>query len=151
MKGNTFFIFLLALSSAVSGYLLSKASWVGRVGMTFFYKEYNFMKVWWQGAIAVFIGLLILFALHSLFQKKLPTSLARILHFAMLVLAVTGLYFTYDDFTHDFSHKILGHSFHYGFYLVWADWILMCLFFMFKKKRVTTIVTTATEVSIVNP
>ena len=53
-------IFLLAILSTVSGYLLSKASLVGRIGINLFYKEYKFLKVWWQGALVVFIVLLIL-------------------------------------------------------------------------------------------
>ncbi len=134
MKRNAIFLVILAMLSVVSGYLLSKASWLGRVGMTFFYKEYNLLKIWWQGAIAVYLFLLILFMGHSLIQKTLPAVTARLLHIIALMTAITALYFTYDDFTTDISHKLLGHRFHNGFYLIWIDWMLMCLFFAFKKK-----------------
>jgi hypothetical protein len=135
MKRTVIFLTLLAGLSVVSGYLLSKASWIGRVGMTFFYKEYNLLKIWWQGALAVYLFLLILFLGHTLIQTKLPAITARLLHIIALMTAITALYFTYDDFTTDLSHKLLGHCFHYGFYLIWIDWMLMCLFFAFKKKR----------------
>ena len=135
MKRTIIFLGLLAGLSIVSGYLLSKASWIGRVGMTFFYKEYNLLKIWWQGALAVYLFLLILFAGHSLIQTKLPKITARLLHIIALMTAITALYFTYDDFTTDISHKLLGRRFHYGFYLICIDWMLMCLFFALQKKR----------------
>ena len=135
MKRTVLFLTLLAGLSAVSGYLLSKASWIVKVGMTFFYKEYNLLKVWWEGAIAVYLFLLILFVGHTIVQKTLPHITARLLHILALMTAITALYFTYDDFTYDLSHKWLGRRFHYGFYLIWIDWMLICLFFAFKKKK----------------
>ena len=137
MKRTIFFIGLLAVLSAISGYLMSKASWIGRVGMTFFYKEYNLLKIWWQGAIAVFIILMILFAIHSMIQTKLRIGGARAVHFLVLLLAAGGLYLTYDDFSNELAHRMLGRRFHYGFYLFWVDWMLICLFFVFKKKPKT--------------
>ena len=107
MKRTIIFLGLLAGLSIVSGYLLSKASWIGRVGMTFFYKEYNLLKIWWQGALAVYLFLLILFAGHSLIQTKLPKITARLLHIIALMTAITALYFTYDDFTTDISLWLL--------------------------------------------
>ena len=109
--------------------------------MTFFYKEYNLLKVWWQGAIAVYIVLLLLFLLHSVIQRTLRPVMARLLHIVLLLAAVGCLYLTYDDFTNDLSHRLLGHRFHYGFYLGWAGWILICLFFIFKRRHTTTIIT----------
>ena len=134
MKRTVFFLAFLAALSAVSGFLMSKASWLGRVGMTFFYKEYNLLKIWWQGAAAVFIFMLLLFMGHTLIQRTLPKITARLLHILALMTAITALYFTYDDFNTDLSHRLLGRRFHYGFYLVWIEWILMCLFFAFTKK-----------------
>lgn len=137
MKRNILFLSFLATLSAISGMLMSKASWVGRVGMTFFYKEYNLLKIWWQGAIAVFIILLLLFLLHTFLQKKLPAITARLLHIMLLMSAIACLYFTYDDFTNNFSHHLLGRRFHYGFYLGWIGWVLICLFFIFKRPNKT--------------
>src|SRR5271154_7078664 len=105
MKFTSFFLALLVGLAAISGFLLSKASWIGRVGMTFFYKEYNLLKIWWQGAMAVFILLLLLFLIHDQLQRKLSAIAARLVHALLLLVAVTCLYFTYDDFTHNFSHR----------------------------------------------
>ncbi len=142
MKRNSFLITSLALLSAASGYLMSKASWIGRVGITFFHREYNLLKIWWQGAIAVFLFLMSLYLLHSLLQKKMRPGMARLIHFILLLAAAGGLYLTYDDFTNDFTHHLLGHRFHYGFYLVWIGWMLVCLFFIFKRKDKQPVITT---------
>ena len=135
MKRTIPFLFLLAGLSAVSGLLMSKASWIGRVGISLFHKEYNLLKVWWEGGLAVFIFLLALFILQSLIENKLPFWLAKFLHFILLVAALGAAYLTYDDFTTDISHRLLGQRFHLGFYLVCAGWILICIFFIFKHRK----------------
>jgi len=138
MKRTLLFLFILAISSAISGYLMSKASWIGKVGMTFFYKEYNLLKIWWQGAIAVYLVLMVLFTLHFICHRKLPVVTSRLLNLVLMVIALGGLYFTYDDFRTDFSHRLLGSRFHYGFYLFWVDWALICFFFIFSRKKQKT-------------
>jgi 4-amino-4-deoxy-L-arabinose transferase-like glycosyltransferase len=135
MKRTISFLFLLALLSAISGYLLSKASWIGKVGMTFFYKEYNLLKIWWQGGAAVLIVMLVLFYLHKTVENKLTNAKGKAVHFILLLAAVGALYLTYNDFTNDYAHRILGRRFHYGFYLAWAEWMLICIFFLLKKNK----------------
>ncbi len=135
MKRTTLFLTILLGLSGVSGYLMSKASWIGRVGMTLFYKEYNLLKVWWQGGLAAFIFLLVLFLLHTLIEKKLPFAGAKIVHVLLLAAAGACLYLTYVDFDEDFSHHLLGWRFHYGFYLIWLQWILICFFFLFTSRK----------------
>lgn len=136
MKRSIPFVLLLAGLSAFSGYLLSKASWIGKVGMTFFYREYNLLKVWWQGGAAVFIFMLIFFLLQGAIHRRFPFYLSKMVQLLFLLAAAAGLYFTIDDFTHDFSHHILGRRFHYGFYLAWAEWMLISLFFLFAGRPV---------------
>lgn len=141
MKRNLLLFSLLAALSALSGFMMSKASWIGRVGMTFFYKEYNLLKIWWQGAIAVFIVLMVLFALHLLIKGrfarlKLPYMAWKGVNIALLMAATAALYFTYNDFTHELAHRMLGWRFHLGFYMVWIGWMIICLFFLFEKKPV---------------
>ncbi len=134
MKRTIYFLLLLAMLSAASGYLMSKASWIARVDITFFHKQMNLLKIWWQGAIAVFIVLTLLFLLHAFIQKRLSNTSARILHFILLLTAIAGMYLTYDDFTTNLSHRLTGKRFHYGVYLWWMGWILTCIFFLFRKK-----------------
>ena len=134
MRQNFLFLCILAMLSAASGYLMSKASWIGRVGISLFHKEFNLLKIWWEGASAVFIVLIILFLLHAFVQARLHIVAARVLHVVLLLAAIGGAYLTYLDFTNDFSHHLMGWRFHLGFYLFWAGWVLMCLFFLTKRK-----------------
>ena len=112
---------------------MSKASWVGRVGITFFHKAYNLLKIWWQGAIAVFLVLFLLVMLLTWLQQKLSVTISKLFTFIVLLLGIAGLYFTYDDFQNDFSHHIMGRRFHAGFYLFWVGWLTACLFFLLTK------------------
>jgi len=133
VKKTAPFILLLAALAALSGYLLSKASLVGKAGISLFYKEYRFLKTWWQGALVIFVVLIILFVLQGIAEKKLAKTKANILHISMIVLALVGLYFTYSDFRHTLSHRLLGERFHIGAYLFWIDWMLVSLFYITKK------------------
>ena len=130
MKRTSFLIFILALLSAISGYLLSKASLIGKAGISMFYKEYQFLKVWWQGALLVFGVLLLLFLVQGLVQRKVAKGTANFIHIILILLALAGLYFTYNDFRHDISHRLLGERFHLGAYLFWVGWIIISMFYL---------------------
>src|SRR5574337_1635963 len=108
-------VFLAALA-ALSGYLMSKASFIGRLGMTYFYKEYRFLKTWWKGALAVFVVWMIVLIVQTIVEKKLKKRTATLIHSAFILLALLGLYFTYSDFQHTTSHRWLKEKFHIGAY-----------------------------------
>jgi hydrogenase-4 membrane subunit HyfE len=127
-------VFLAALAS-LSGYLMSKASFIGRFGMTFVYKEYRFLKTWWKGALAVFIVWIILLIIQTIVEKKLSKQKAIIVHVAFILLALVGLYFTYSDFQHTTSHRWLKERFHIGAYLFWLGWIIICVFCIVQKRE----------------
>ncbi|MCU7550530.1 cytochrome d ubiquinol oxidase subunit II [Chitinophagaceae bacterium LB-8] len=139
MKRAPFLLFLIAILSLISGYLLSKASWVGKAGISMFYREYQFLKVWWQGALAVFGVLFLLFLIQGTVQRKAARGRANLIHIICILLALTGLYFTYNDFRHDLSHRLLGERFHLGAYLFWVGWMMVSLFYMAQKKAVKRI------------
>lgn len=126
-------IFLTALA-ALSGYLMSKASFIGRLGMTYVYKEYKFLKTWWQGALAVFVVWMIVLIIQSIVEKKLSKQKATIVHVIFILLALVGLYFTYSDFQHTTSHRWLKERFHIGAYLFWLGWIIISVFCIVQKK-----------------
>lgn len=150
MKRKSLFIVLLAFLSCASGYLMSKASWISRVGITFFYKEFNFLKIRWQGAMAVFLVLMVLFLIHHLLQQKLSAIAARALHILILFIAAACLYYTYDDYASNLSHRLVGWHFYYGLYVFWMGWILICLFFILERKRTVTIVTNSDKTETIN-
>jgi hypothetical protein len=133
------FLFLLAGLAVLSGYLLSRINIIGRAGIALFYKEYRIFRYWWKSALAVFAIWLFLFWLQGFLQKKLARKQAVLLHIAALVIAAIGLYFTYSDFRHDVSHRIIGERFHLGFYLFWVGWMLVSLFYLFQRRPATTL------------
>ena len=128
------FLLLLTGLAVVAGYLLSKATLIGRTGIALFYKEYRFFKYWWKGALAVLTVWLLLFLLHHFLQKRLARRQAALLHMGGLAIAAIGLYITYRDFRIDFSYRLLGERFHLGFYLFWIGWMMVALFYLFQRK-----------------
>lgn len=127
MKPAKWVVLFLVILSVISGYLMSKASLVGKAGMSLFYTEYNFLKVWWKGAGLIFIALIVLFIIHGRVQQRAARRKARSFHFIAVIFAVTGLYFTYNDFRHSLSHHLLGERFHLGVYLFWIGWIIISI------------------------
>lgn len=134
MKRTGPFVLLLAGVSVLSGYLLSKASLVGRVGINLFYKEYKFLKTWWQGAAVVFGVLLLLLLIQGIIQRQARRSTANWLHGALLLAAVAGLYLTYSDFRNTTNHRLLGERFHLGAYLFWIGWMMISLFYLVQRR-----------------
>jgi hypothetical protein len=135
MKRTLTITALLAMLSAIAGILLSNASFVGRTGITLFFREYGFLKVWWQAALAVFSVWMALLLVHRLVQQLLCENISRTLHVAALMVAGTGLYFTYYDFRHALSHRLLGQSFHLGGYLFWIGWMLISLSHLWQQNN----------------
>ena len=134
MRRNIPFIIYLAALSTLSGWLMSHMSWIGRVGVNLFHKEYKFLKVWHRGAGVVFAILLLLFILQYIAQRRLPRMTARAVQGVALLIAMAGLWLTYSDFRTDFSHNVLKERFHLGAYLFWVGWISISLY-MFATAR----------------
>lgn len=135
MKRIVPFLLFLAALSAVSGYLMSNMSWIGRVGVDLIHKEYKFLKTWWQGGAVVYGVLLLLFFIQLILQRSLSAVVARVMHVLLFGVAVYGLYFTYSDFSDDFTHKLLREVFHVGAYLFWVGWMLVSIFFITEKRK----------------
>lgn len=134
-KSTGFILILLAALAALSGYLLSKASLVGKAGITLMYQEYKFLKVWWQGAGVVFICWLFFFILQGWINRKAKGQNASLAHTGALLIAAIGLFFTYHDFRNNLSHRLLGERFHVGAYLFWIGWMIISLFYLFKGRE----------------
>src|SRR5689334_12054514 len=123
MKKITILSFFLAALSVLSGVLLSKSSFIGKVGIHFFYQQYKFLRIWWQGALVIFCFLMLLVGIHLMVQKMLDFKTARFTYLLALAVALVGLYLTYLDFRQSLSHRLLGERFHIGAYLFWLGWI----------------------------
>ena len=127
-------VLLLALS-ALSGYLLSRASFVGRAGIHLFYREYSFLKTWWQGAALVFSVWMLLAGLQAFINRRLPGTRSLVVQVLFGVLGAIGLYLTFCDFTNVRNHRLLGERFHLGGYLFWIGWIVISVFFAVRSQR----------------
>jgi hypothetical protein len=112
-------LLILACLSVISGILMSEASFAGRAGINLFYKKYSYLKTWWQGALSVFLVLMVLFIMQGILQRKLSFFKSRIIHSLLLLTTLAGLLFTYSDFRHTTTHRWLGERFHIGAYLFW--------------------------------
>lgn len=140
-----FILFLFALS-LLAGYLLSKASFVGRAGISLFYQQYSFLKIWWQAGFLVFAVWMLLFFLQRWAVGKLTLSSLRIAYTGGIVFGLVGLYFTYQDFRHSLAHRWLGERFHLGAYLFWIGWILIGVFYLVQKSKPDPTLASSTDV-----
>jgi di/tricarboxylate transporter len=134
----------LFILSCLSGYLMSKTSWIGKMGIHFFYKEYRFLKTWWQGALLVFVVLFFLLLLQAFVQRRLPKTKANIVHGIFIVGGLVGLYLTYRDFQHTLTHRLLKERFHIGVYLFWIGWLGISIFYIVQKRTAPVAVQTET-------
>lgn len=130
MKRKSLTILLLLLLAALAGYLLSKASLIGRAGISLFYQQYKFLKVWWQGGSLIFALWMLLFFLQGRAARKFSPAVSQRVHIGAIILALAGLYFTFQDFRHNIAHRWLGERFHLGGYLFWLGWILISIAYL---------------------
>lgn len=146
MKREQILIISLAFFSLITGYLLSAISFVGRAGISLFYTEYQFLKTWWKGALLVFFVWMLLFLIQSYLFKKVSKKSSNIIQTVLMMIAVTGLFFTYSDFRNTLSHRWLGERFHLGAYLFWLGWIAITIFVSLQKRPIREVpLTSETE------
>jgi hypothetical protein len=125
-------ILLQAVLSALSGILVSQMSWISRVGISLFYRDYAILKSWWQTALLFFAILLVLDIIQLVIKKK--SSLSALFISIILVIGLLGLYVTFHDFTTKFTHELLREKSHTGFYLFWLTWIGSSVYFLVIPK-----------------
>lgn len=134
MKRSVLLFLLLLVLAILAGVLLSNASWIGKIGVSLFYKEYSFLKVWYKSAALYYGGWLLLYAIQYFIQKNSRQTTAILTQVFAIALAIAGLFFSYSSFRQNLSHSIMGERFQLGVYLFWVGWILISLFFLFQKK-----------------
>lgn len=135
MRRSASLSLFLAILSVFSGYLLSSATWIGRVGISLFHQEYEFLKSWWKAGLLVFVVLMLLYMLQSAIQKYGSKSISILVDVVALIAAFIGLYLTYDDFRKDLSHRWMGERFHIGAYLFWIGWMVVSIYLLVNKKN----------------
>lgn len=146
MKNKIIHLLILAFSSLLSGIMISKMSFIGKVGITIIYNEYTILKSWWKTALLLFAIQAIIFVVLSVWKMKTTKRLKQLLlPFIFLSIGIIGLIYTYYDFT-ETSHRLLKKTFHFGFYIFWLTWFGNCIFFISKQKKKLEEIPQETEV-----
>lgn len=131
MKNVSILALFQALSSVISGILISKMSFIGRVGINMMHREYLIFKTWWKTALLFFVTQLVLILILEILRKISP-KFQKIISFLLVIIGGVGAYLTYIDFTTT-SHKMMKMSFHSGFYLFWVSWFITCFYYLFQR------------------
>ncbi|MBF0596990.1 hypothetical protein [Faecalibacter rhinopitheci] len=135
MKNRIILVLILAFLSLLSGILISKMSFIGKVGITFFYDEYTIFKSWWKTGLLFFVIQMIIFGLLSFFHfENNSVFKQKIVPIIFIIIGVIGVYYTYYDFT-ETSHRLMKTSFHMGFYLFWIGWFISCIYYLILTKK----------------
>jgi uncharacterized membrane protein YsdA (DUF1294 family) len=119
-----------AFLCCIEAYFVSKISFIGKTGITLFYKEYRFLRSGWKTFLLFFILQLFIILILYIVKKKLPAKIMRYTAAVLLLIALAGLWATYYDFQYTFSHRLLKERFHLGFYLFWLGWMGSCVYFL---------------------
>ena len=120
---------ILVPLAVITGWTLSKSTFVGKVGIHFLHREYAFLNSWWKGALLIWVVWIVLQIIQYRIWKKYSRNINLTAQSSFIVLAISGLYFSYLDFR-TFSHGLLGERFHIGGYLFWIGWIIISIFFI---------------------
>ncbi|MBV7439805.1 hypothetical protein KRX57_00050 [Weeksellaceae bacterium TAE3-ERU29] len=134
MRGRVILVLIQSTLSLISGILVSKMSFLGKVGITLIYREYSILKVWWKVALLFFAIQLIVILVLSMIKHFYNVKTTRLVAVTLFILGLLGVYLTYIDFT-ETSHKMLNSSFHAGFYLFWVSFFITCAYFMNFRVR----------------
>lgn len=135
MGKNIFILVLLqAILALLMAFLISKMSFIGRMGITFIYKEYLVFKSPWKTALLIFAIQVFLVLILAFFKYFTPVKIANTLAIFTILIGIGAAYYTYLDFTTT-SHKYMKNNFHMGVYLFWVAWIFSAVFFLFLKKK----------------
>jgi len=122
------------LFSCLQAYFITRISWIGRIGIHLFYKEYKILRSGWKTAFLFFGIQLLLILILWFIQRRYAARITYIAGAVLIFLGLTGLMITYNDFQHTYTHRLLKERFHLGFYLFWIGWIATCLYFIIATK-----------------
>ena len=135
MGKNIFILILIqALLAILMAFLISKMSFIGRMGITFVYKEYLVFKSPWKTALLLFAVQTFLILILAFFKYFTPSKIANTVAIFTILIGLGAAYYTYLDFTTT-SHKYMKSNFHMGFYLFWFAWIFSAVYLLFLKKK----------------
>ncbi|MGN7787183.1 cytochrome d ubiquinol oxidase subunit II [Niabella sp. 22666] len=145
MKRNyLLLVFILVFLSLLSGNLTAGVSLVGKIGISFFYKQFSFFQSWWQSSLVCLALMLVVGAILYFIDRSTNGLKRKIVLIACFLIFLAGLYFTFSDFRTDLTHRWLGERFHVGVYLYWIGFGIISLFFALTEKKKITVSDTET-------
>ncbi len=140
MKRFSLLLLFEIIISLIAGILMSKMSWLGRMGINLIRTEYKIFKSWWKTALAIFAIQLVLILVQWLVKRTCKLNTSRLVFFFLLLIGIIGLGYTFYDFSSVYEHRIMKEKFHLGGYLFWIGWITSNLYFLvtpYSNNRVT--------------
>ena len=90
MKNLSILTLIQALLSLVSGILISKMSFIGKIGVSTFYSQYAVFKTWWKTALILFIVQFVLLLFLQTFRAKVSVGFARLLAVLLTIIGAVG-------------------------------------------------------------
>lgn len=136
MKRNyLLLVFILVFLSLLSGNLTAGVSLVGKIGISFFYKQFSFFQSWWQSSLVCLALMLVVGAILYFIDRSTNGLKRKIVLIACFLIFLAGLYLTFRDFRTDLTHRWLGERFHVGVYLYWIGFGIISLFFALTEKK----------------
>jgi len=136
MNKNVILIACQAFLCAIAAYLVSKISFLGKVGIAVFYREYSFLRSGWKTFLLFFVIQLVLILLLNYALKRVSKKTMKLLGSALFFTGLIALWATYYDFQYTFAHRLLKERFHLGFYLFWIGWMSTCIYFMMQARNI---------------
>lgn len=126
--------FILSVACAL---LIKQMSFIGKISIHLFYKDYLLFRNPLQSTLTLFIVQVLLIVLLLLIRTLLIRNLALLSYGLITIGICIGLYFTIQDFTTT-SHKYMKFRFHAGIYLFWISSLLsVFLFYRYSYKKQT--------------
>src|ERR1700722_7852299 len=115
-------------------YLISRISWIGKVGIATFYQQYALLRSFWKTCLLLSILQMALILTLYLMGKRSTKKTTNLVSTILLVTGLLRLVLFFQDFLHTYGHRLLKERFHLGFYLFWISWMATCLFFLFSNR-----------------
>lgn len=109
--------------------LISKISLIGKVGIALMYKEYKFLRSFPKTYTYLMLAQLLVIGVLAFTRQRLSRRRHYMTCGLVFLIALTGLWYTYNDFVHTYSHRLLKERFHLGFYLFWIGMMVSAIFF----------------------
>lgn len=134
MKNASILLLIQAVIALICGILMSKMSFIGRMGISFLHRDYLIFKTWWKTALLIFVIQFVLIIILMLVRYLSPLKTGKLIFILFLIFGFIGTYATYIDFTTT-THKMMKGSFHSGGYLFWLGWGISCIYFLFWNKK----------------